>query len=800
MLRNYLLITFRNFRKNKIYSLLNILGLTIGISCAILIGLYVYDEITFDRFHKNLDDIYRLRVTYYLPNEGGKEEMVVMGPPVGVHMAEDYPEVVQSVRMLIYEDLVAQREDHTRFYETINFADPDFFQLFTFPLKYGDANTALDEPNSVVISQEIAQRYFDSEDVLGKTISFPEDSTELTITGILEDIPTNSHLQFDMLASMRTIANRNPNLMDCWWCFSTYTYLKLEPGTDPIQFGDKIKRISANYIADQEKSSGYYQEYFLQPMKDIHLRSDYRGEMSANSKEIYVIIFITIAIFILAIASINFMNLSTAQSTKRAKEIGLRKVSGAHKNQLVFQFLGESIMMVLLSALISLLIVNFMIGVVNDFTGKALSISTLFEPVVLLIFLSFIIILGLFAGSYPALLLSSLKPSNTLKGDISATGKGAFSRRLLVVFQFTLSVFLITGSIIAYKQLYYLKNMDLGFEKDQVVYIPTRHTNNSANSFKLLKQSLDQYPEVISSSLSSNVPGIGMGNNVVRKGTAENGELSDMRFLAVDYDFLDLYGIEILAGRGFEEDRGTDGNAFMLNEAGMKRLGWSTPDEALGKTLGWTDRTGEVIGIVKDFHFMSANQTIEPFIIVMNGSRTPGYLSVKMAAKDYKSVLKTISSEYKRIMPNKIFEYEFLDTSFDNQLQSEERFMNLFTFFTILGIFVACMGLYGLVLFTTQSKFREIGIRKVLGATPANIWIVLTSDFIKLILVSILLAIPIAYYFGKEWLSSFPYRTHLSWWLFVIVCLLTLFIAIVTVSYNCLRAARIDPVKTIANE
>ncbi len=801
MLNNYFKIAIRNLWRNKTYAAINIFGLTVGISSAIIIFLYVFDEMTFDSQHQKKDTIYRLTCTYYLPNGAGKEEMAIMGPPLGPAVEQDYPEVKQTVRLQVVGNRIAQKSNGALFYETVHFADSNMLDVFTFPLAYGDKESALDAPYSLVLSKPMAIKYFNREDVVGESLLFPEDSVNYTITGVLEEIPGNSHLQFEMLSNFGTLRARGRLNDNCWWCFGTYTYIELEPTANPAEFAEKVKRISANYIADQEESSGYYQEYFIQPIEWIHLNSDLRGEISPNSKMVYVYIFLTVGIFIVLIACINFMNLSTAQSAKRAKEIGLRKVSGAHKKQLMTQFLSEATLLVSFSFVLSLVLVSFGLARVNSFTGKTLSLDLFLNPQILLLTIGMVVLVGFISGSYPAFVLSHLKPVQTLKPNFKNSGKGALLRKLLVVFQFTLSVCLIAGSLVTFRQLHYLKNKDLGFEKERVVFIPTRNAHNTNSQFGILKDRLLQEPEVIAASLSSNVPGKPLNNNVVFIGWSDDAELNDMRFLSIDYDYLDLYNLEFVVGRGFEEERGTDVNgAFILNESGMRRLGWTDPEEALGQKLAWQRRQGVVVGIIKDFHFLSANQETQPFIVTMNGNRQIGYLSLKLATDDYPSVLQKIENAFREVMPNKVFEYEFLDEDFDQQLVAEQKFTNLFTFFTAVGIIVACLGLYGLALFTAELRFKEIGIRKVLGASTPGLILMLSKEISKLVAISVIIALPLIIYFGGKWLATFPYQTDISWWLLALAGLLAFLIAMLTISYQSFKAASIDPVKSIANE
>ncbi len=800
MIRHYLNISFRNLFKNPVYSVINIFGLSIGMSCAIAIFLYVQDEINYDSNHLNAENIYRTTCTYYLPNGAGQEDYAVAGGGVAQHFVNDYPEILQSVRIRRKDNRIVMTPDGTENYETIHLADSNIFELFTFPLLYGDPKTALNDPFEIVLSQEYALKYFKKLDVVGEELFFPEDSISFTVTGVLEKIPRNTHIRFDMLASFQTLYETE-RYVESWWSFGTYTYVELNPATDVKELGEKIKRISANYIGESEESSGYYQEYFLQSLKDIHLNSDLRGETEPNSKQAYVYIFTIIGVFILLIACINFMNLATARSAKRAKEIAIRKVSGAYKQQLMWQFLSESILMSVISMIISSILILLILGEINEFTGKSLSIINQSSGIIIIGILFFGLAIGLLAGIYPALVLSSFQPSSSLKGNFQSSGKGNVLRKVLVVFQFAISVFLIGGTLATSNQLNFMRNMSLGFDKDQMIYIPTRYTSTARQDFISLKNALDNESAVLNASLSSRIPGQNMGNNVVRLGWADDAEWSDMRFIAVDFDFAKLYGLQLVAGRHFDENVASDVNkSFLLNESGAARLGWTKPEDALGKELGWQNRQGRVIGVLKDFHFMSANQSIEPFIMVTNGERTPGYISVKLGGSNIQESLEAVRSRHSEIMPNKIFDYSFLDEDFDKQYIAEERFMSLFTIFSTIAILVACLGLFGLASFVAEAKFKEIGVRKVLGASTSQMMLMLNKEFSILVGIAMVIAIPSGYFASDYWIQSFPYQADLSILIFVLAGFMALLVSWITVSYHSYKAASVNPVKSIASE
>ncbi|MEP2667776.1 MAG: ABC transporter permease [Cyclobacteriaceae bacterium] len=798
MIKNYLLIALRSFKKNRAYTLLNILGLSIGITCSMIIFLFVYDELNYDRNHKKLSALYRLNSGYHLPNEGGYEEYATGGPIVAEMLVKDFPEIEQAARFRpLRNKIIELPGTNERTYETVVAADSNVFSMFTFPLLQGNPETALVDPFNVVLTETMAKKYFNKTDVLGESLYFPEDSLSFKITGVMADYPKNTHLKMDIMISFETLKSIHFNL-NSWWSYSFFNYVELKPGVDVSALNAKIKFISRNYIADQEDGSGYRQEYALMPMGDIHLQSNLRSEIEPNSRAFYVYTFLVIGIFILLIACINFMNLATARSAMRAKEIGLRKVAGAFREQLIGQFLSESVLMALLAMVFSVGLVYLLLPVVNDFTGKSLTL--LANPVAGLALLSITLMVGLLAGSYPSFFLSAFRPVETLKGNFRTGNKGNILRKSLVIFQFTISIFLISGTLIVYKHINFLRTLDLGFDKEQIVTIPTRSAANAQRDFNVLKDELERVAGVNGVTLSSQVPGVELGNNVVRIGWSDDAEWSDMRFLAIDENFIKVYGIDLLEGRAFSESFPSDVNeAVMLNESGMRRLGWNSPKEAIGQPLKWQDRKTRVIGVVSDFHFMSANVAIEPFIMVMHKPWSVGYLSAKMTGNPIQ-IMDQIETVFNNTLADKIFEYSFLDVNFDQQYKAETRFMSVFTFFAGIAIAIACLGLYGLAMYTTEAKFKEIGIRKVLGASIPSLIALLVKEFSILVTVGFVIAIPLAYMGMSKWLDAFPYKEDINPLLFVMAGGISITIALLTVSYQSIKAAVVNPVDSLSDQ
>lgn len=803
MLYNYFKIAVRHIVRDRAFAFINILGLAIGLACSILIALFVYDELTYEQSHEKSERIYRLACEYFLPNDGGSENMAVIGAPVGPVVKQDFPQVEHFTRIRQRADVVIERESsRERFYERIHFIDSTAFDVFSLPLIDGDPQTALSNPNSIVLSEKMAQKYFGTKEALGERLTFPEDTLELLVTGVMENMPGNTSLQMDFLLPYHLQAQMGVYMLS-WWGFNTQTYLLMKEGINIDAFANDIRRVSANHIADQEESSGYRQEYFLQALGSIHLHSKLRGEFTPNSEAKYVYIFALIGAFILLIACINFMNLATARSSRRAKEIGLRKVVGARRPQLITQMLSEAIVLSVPAMLFALLIVFLTIPSLNDLTAKSLSFTQLLHPTFIATLFVVTLGVGVLSGSYPALFLSAYRPIETLKGIFTQGGRGSRLREGLVIFQFAISITLIASTLIIYQQIQYMQQADLGFAKEQVIFLPTHRGVNTQQTFNLLKEELEELPEVEAASLSSHVPGHELGNNVVRKGWTSEAEWSDMRFLSVDYDFVKTYQVELAAGRSFDESYGTDQEeAFLLNEAGIKRLGWNTPEEALGQKLRWQRKQGRVIGVVKDFYFMSVQNPIEPFIFVMANHQhnRVGYLSLRLNSDDYPKLISKIETIYSSVLPNRSFEYHFLDEDFNQQYQSEMRFGTLFVNFSLLAIFIACLGLFGLAAFNMTQRIKEVSIRKVLGASTSSIAGLLSRKFMVLVGVAFLIATPISWVMMRTWLNDFSYRIQPDFWHFLIAGMLAFLIALLTISFHVWKSTRTNPAMALRNE
>lgn len=792
--------------KHKVYSLINILGLAVGITTCALITLYVMDETSYDKHHKDGDRIYRIA-------QKVKDETWVGTPsPMAASLQKDFPEVEKVARLLrmpgVDKYLMEYEPSKKQFYETNGFyVDSTFFSLFNYGFKYGNPATAFNEPNSILISEKMAQKFFGNENPMNKVlkVALPFGETNYTIKGVLKAPVYKSHIPDGFFLSM------NNNDVGQWvkgqtnWATNNIfdTYVKLHAGTNTKVFESKLDPFLNRHGAADLKAFGVSKTLFVQPVPDIYLHSNFGFEIAPNGNIKYLYIFISIAVFLLLIACINFMNLNTARSEKRAKEVGVRKVMGAVKGMLVGQFLGESLLLSFLALAFSLLFIQTLIPVFNQLTGKNLSFFA--HPQIVAWLLGITVATGFLAGLYPAFYLSSFKPIAVLKGKLKTNISATFIRKGLVVFQFSISIVLILGAILINKQLNYVSNEDLGFNKNQKIILPLQ-TREAAGSYTVLKNELAGNPGVIASAMGSTYPGIENVQDMLfypeGKSMADN---TDINTALIDNDYIKTMGIQVLAGRGFSKQFTADSNALLLNETAINKLGY-TINNAVGKNVYYEfhDKkyTMNIIGIVKDYHFEGLQQKIKPFALTVSPffSSANSYLIIDTKSDNYASVLVAIEKAWKKINPNSPFEYSFLDKDFQRNYEKEERTAQLIKYFAIIAIMIACLGLFGLATFTAEQRTKEIGIRKVLGASVFGITSLLSKDFIKLILLSILIASPIAWMAMNKWLENFAYKTAVSWWMFAATGLLAIVIALATISFQAIKAAVANPVKSLRNE
>lgn len=799
MLRNYLHMTYRRFMRDRVYSSINIAGLAIGMTCCLFIFLFVQDELRYDRYHENADQIYRLRVERYA--SGGESELsAAASAPMLPAILKDFPQVEAGTRFHQVTALV-ERGD-TRLYEDRFFwADADVFDIFSWPLLSGDAATALASPNTVVLTQSTANRYFGQEEPVGKTLTI--EKREVTVTGVIADLPPQSHFTFDMLGSYVTWERIAQGDQGNWWGLRYYTYLKLKEGTSVDDLAAQMRELPSRYVGEQERGSGYRQFLYLQPLTDIHLRSHYQDELDANSDITYVYVFLLVALFILVIAGINFMNLSTARSTQRAREVGIRKVAGAYKRQLALYFVGESVVLAGVSMFLAVVLFYLTMPLFNQLAAKTLSLQDFMTPMWIAGLVLFTLVIGVFSGTYPAFVLAAFQPVETLKGKAVAGAGRVFLRKGLVVFQFVVSVALIIGSLIAFDQMSFMKNKNLGFKKDQILIIDARNNSDVRARYQTLKQNLAQMPEVLGTSMASTLPGrsVSRNENVINHASSPGSDGQTMLCPAVDHDFVDIFGLEVLAGRGFSEDFSTDAaGAYVINEAALRALGWTDPDEAIGQQLTrqFTE-TRTVVGVVKDFHFHSLQHAIEPMVLRIDADNF-NYAALALQTGSTTETIATIEAQWNAFSPGRPMTYFFLDQDYDRQYRSEERIVGILSVFTALAIVVACLGLFGLTSFTTRQRIKEIGVRKVLGASVVDIVTLLARDVLALVVIAVAVAIPLASYGMNRWLETFAYRTDVGIFTFLVSAALALVIACLTVSYQSIRAARANPVDSIKYE
>lgn len=793
MIKNYFKIALRSVVSNKWYSALNIGGLAVGLSAVFLLILYINFESSYDLFHKKVDRLYRVVTDITTPS--GEHKNAVVDWNILGELSEEFPEIEDYTRIHKTELNIQVNSENFHENEVIA-ADAAFFALFDFDLLKGNPATALRDPMSVVLTKSSAKKYFADENAVGKTISIMDGKYNAKVTGIIKDFPENTQIRGDIILSISSYTEViNPELKQSWAEFSNYGYVLLNKGAMPEVLEEKIENYNQRAHGNQMRETKLKLLYRLEPLSKVYLYSE-QGNGTARVKGLYS--FGLIALIILLIAAINFINLTTARSTLRAKEVGIRKVIGAQKNQLTLQFLTESIIICLLAFLFAVILTELILPYFNILVGKEIATS-IFQESYLFIFLGITIVIAFIAGFYPAIVLASFSPHKVLKGTFSGKLRGVFLRKGLVIFQFSISLLLIIGTIVIYKQTTYMRTSDLGFDKEQLLVLET----GGSSGQKLLKSALIKNPNVLSVTTVSGVPG-GGGNMEAVLSTVENRE-GNTQTLAlkryhVDEEFIPQLNLKLIAGRNFSAQLASDSTeALILNEKATQLLGFADPQNIIGKRFDQGDKKGRVIGVVKDFHFSSLKKEIRGLSLVMDHSQDQ-LLALKMDTKNIDQTLEDIKSHWKQYLPNQTFDYYFLDDFFDRQYSSELHFGKIFLMFTVLAIFIGILGLFGLSAFTILQRRREIGIRKISGATVVDILNMITKDFTKLILLSIVLASPIAWYFLNDWLQDFAYHITIDAWIFIEAGTIILFIALATVSFHAIKAANTNPVKSLKTE
>jgi len=833
MFRSYIKIAIRSLWKHKITSGINITGLAIGMACCLVVLYFVRDESSYDTYHELEERLYRLSINSVTISTG-QEQLNATTPILwGPAMKRDYPEVeefVRFVRLTGRDNPWKLTVGENSFFEFGGLhADPSALEVFSWPMIQGDPATALTEPGTVVITESLARKYFGEADPMGQTITLDprlrDDEGQFTgavfpirVTGVLKDIPNRSHFTFDYLlpsVGLNGIYGGDINTgtgMNSWfWRGSVgHTYLVLAEGADPAQLEAKFADFQDRYLGDATRSRGYYYAPFLQQVSDIYLDGNMSGEMRPAGDSNSLIIFSIVALFILFIACVNFTNLSTAMSASRSREVGLRKVVGAHRGQLILQFLGESVVISAIAFVVAIVLAAVVLPLFYGYLNKDLVINYREELPFLSALLLIGLVVGISAGSYPAFFLSRFKPIQAFKGFLKQSLSSVFLRKGLIVFQFVISAFLIIATITVYQQLNFMRSHDLGFEQEHIIVVPPSSARSVATQYETIREELLKNPGIADVTMSSGVPGQGGGGDLyVEKGAAVEASFR-LGELFVDYNFADMFGLELIAGRDFSRDYGTDAgvrdeNGYfvevtaILNEEAVRQFGWSSPEEAIGKQIirdpNAGDWTANVIGVTKDFHFANLRQPIGPGVLILLPSYS--YLSVRMHPGEIKPILADLEEKMGIFAPETAFGYNFLEASFRAQYEEEQRLGEVFSYISSLAILIACLGLFGLAAFTVNQRIKEIGIRKSLGASIFDIVVLLSRGFSGLVIIAIVLAFPLAYWITEWWLQEYPYRVGFTPWVYAIAGVLAWSIAILTISYQTVRAARSNPVQSL---
>ncbi|MBO9732528.1 MAG: ABC transporter permease [Chitinophaga sp.] len=803
MIKNYIKIAWRSLTRSKAYALINITGLTVGIACCVLIMLYVKDELSYDRYHQHYNEIYR--VVQAFRNPGGKElpppapeEYQVWGcAPVGPVLSTYFPEVLKVTQFTSPLTVLMEYGDK-RFQESnLLFADSSTFDIFSWKLLSGDRATALKNPYNIVLTQSMAKRYFGDADPIGK--AFKAEDLTLTVSGVMEDVPANSHFTFSALISMSTFRKIRPGIFDQWGYVDFYTYFLVPEHTDITAMQAKVPGFLKQYHPGATESN--YTIAF-EPLKNAYLHSAAMRQPGPTGSMANVYIFSLVAAFILFIAGINFINLTTARSMERAKEIGVRKAVGAYQQGLIFQYLIEAVLIAALATIAALAMVVLLLPLVRELSGKPLAYADLLNWKMGLLLAVTPLLVGIPAGIYPAWVLARFKPALVLKGKFDSSTKGIQLRRGLVIFQFSLSIALIACTAIVYTQLDHLRTRNLGFRQDQMLVIDYGGDATVNKNIETVKARLAENPAVQSITASRAVPGDffpNAGTGIVNS----NGEMRqlDPAIYEVDYDFFKAYEMKMAAGRAY--DRAFPGDttySLIVNEAAARQYGYAKPEGIVGKNFEQWGRKGTVVGVVKDFNYQSLHKKVEPLTIRMAEDNGKNKISLRIKSGDLSKTIAELERTWNAMEPQRPFRYNFLDQAFNDQYKQDVRFGQIFGAFGSLTIFIACLGLFGLATYSTEKRLKEIGIRKVLGASVSNIVALLSGDFVKLVLIAILIATPLGWWGMHRWLEGFAYRVNIHWWTFGLAGLAAVLIALLTVGFLALRAATMNPVRSLKAE
>lgn len=807
MVYNYLKIAIRNLLKYKFISFINLFGLTIGIACCLLILTYIINELSYDKFHPDADRTYRVTRSFRNAETGAISlNLGTLAPPFAPLLVNDFKEIENITRLLPNGSATLRYEEKMFNEDNVYWGDEKFFDFFRVKLIKGNPAKALNDPYSIILSEEMAKKYFGNEEPLNKMVRI-DNQLNFRITGVFKPLPANSHVHPNILFSFNTLKDTaiygEENLRTNWGNNSFLTYIKLPKNYDIRKLEKQFPAFLDRHIKEGGKyKTSQWTALSLQKLTDIHLYShlDYEAEENGDIKRVYV--FSAIALFILLIAGINYMNLSTARSALRAREIGVRKVVGAQRKEIIAQFLSESVLVSWLAMILAFALTWLTLPWLNQLSGQQLSINILFRWDIITPMLAVPFVVGILSGIYPALFMSSFRPVQVLKGLFKVGGSAISFRKVLVTTQFAISIILIISTITVFKQMRYMQQKELGFDKTHIVNLPYQGGLN--DRFDAFRAELLSNTYIKNAGRSSRIPTgrllDAMGARIKRSDTLEPAN-ADIKFVSADQEFIPTYGVKIVAGRSFSRDFSTDTGAFIINEAAVKALGFKSNEEVIGKDFGYGGRTGKLIGVFNDFHFESMHQKIVPLVLLVpRSSNNYGNISIKIAGTNIPAALSHIEKTWRNFLPETPYQYNFLDENFERLYQSEERQKSIFTVFAFIAIFIACLGLFGLSAFAISQRVKEIGIRKVLGASVNTIVVLLSKDFLKLVLLASIIAFPIAWFAMDSWLQDFAYRINVPWWIFVLAGIIAAIIAFVTISFQAVRAAVANPVKSLRSE
>jgi putative ABC transport system permease protein len=793
MFKNLIKTAFRNIFKDFGYSGLNIVGLTLGIACALFLIMYIADEVSYDRYHENVDRIYR--VSSEIKETDEKFTWLIAQIPFGPQVTQDYPEIEAAVRFIPFQRAVFKYEDKEFFEEDFYYVDSTMFDVFTYKFLKGSAKNAFLDPNTIILTEKIAYKYFGKEDPIGKTLVTGDEAYK--VIGVIENVPFNSHFRFEALASRNSL----PAEMGSWGNFGVFTYLLLPEGLDYKVFEKKIQdEMYEKYMAEIFEKIGISIKYQLEPIADIHLNSTNVQEPEPTGSMAYVIIFGIVAVFLILIAAMNYMNLATARSTKRAREVGLRKVVGSHRGSLIAQFLTESTFITIISLGLSIVLLVLLLPKFNDLAGKNFTLDVLLSPAIVLSIIGVVVLVGIFGGSYPAFYLSRFNPLAVLKGEITKGSSGSLFRKVLVVIQFTISIAMIVSTLIVFKQLNYLKTKDLGYDMENVISLEFS-TREMVQKYPIVKQAFLENPNVKGVGSTTTRVGEGSGKILLSVETTDGMQQRGINLAGVDHDFVETLGIKMKVGRDFQEDMPSDTLlGVIVNESMAKRLNWGDTlgkkVEILARNPGGQDRLrATVVGIMHDYHQTGLYKEIETLLLYYNPNNRLIY--VKIDGADVQKTLRYIEERWTEFFPDQPFTYSFLTEDFYEQFGADEKRGFIFTLFTVLAILIACLGLFGLASYTVEQRKKEIGIRKVVGASEGKVVRLISREFLILVSISILIAFPLAFYFMRDWLQNFEYRTNLGLFVFVLAGLITVVITFITIGFQAWRAANTNPAETL---